>query len=56
MNLVGGLALVAAGVAADAWPSVAVNGIWAVISAHGLGRAVKRPRAPRTGEHALPAL
>jgi hypothetical protein len=39
LNLLGGLALVAAGVAADAWPSVAVNGIWAFISAHGLSRA-----------------
>ena len=59
MNCAGGLALVAAGVPADAWPSVAVNGSWAVISAHGLRRAVKRPPArsePRTEEHALPAL
>jgi hypothetical protein len=39
MNLAGGLALLAAGVAADAWPSVAVNGTWALISAHGLARA-----------------
>jgi alanine dehydrogenase len=43
MNLAGGLALVVAGVPADAWPSVAVNGSWALISAHGLSRAVKRP-------------
>ena len=39
MNFAGGLALVVAGLAADAWPSVAVNGSWALISAHGLGRA-----------------
>jgi hypothetical protein len=59
MNLAGGLALVAAGVPADAWPSVAVNGSWAVISAHGLSGAVKRPLSrsePRTDEHALHAL
>ncbi len=38
MNCAGGAALVVAGFAADAWPSVAVNGIWALISAHGLTR------------------
>jgi hypothetical protein len=38
MNLFGGLALVAAGLAAEAWPSVAVNGSWALISVHGLAR------------------
>jgi hypothetical protein len=31
--------MVAAGLPADAWPSVAVNGSWALISAHGLTRA-----------------
>jgi hypothetical protein len=44
MNLFGGLALVAAGLAADAWPSVAVNASWALISAHGLARAVTASR------------
>ena len=44
MNFGGGLALVAAGLAAGAWPSVAVNGSWALISAHGLARAVRPPR------------
>jgi hypothetical protein len=39
MNLSGSLALVAAGVPADAWPSVAINGTWALISAHGLACA-----------------
>jgi hypothetical protein len=52
MNLAGGLALVTAGVPADAWPSVAVNATWSVISAHGLSRALKRPplRSERRGE------
>jgi len=53
MNLSGGLALVAAGVSADAWPSVAVNGSWALISAHGLARAARprrREREPHTDE------
>jgi hypothetical protein len=36
MNLGGALAMVAAGLPADAWPSVAVNVSWALISAHGL--------------------
>ena len=40
MNLTGALAMVAAGLPADAGPSVAVNGTWALISAHGLARAV----------------
>ena len=31
--------MVAAGLPADAWPSVAVNVTWALISAHGLARA-----------------
>jgi hypothetical protein len=39
MNLAGGLALVVAGIPADAWPSVVVNGSWALISAYGLARA-----------------
>jgi hypothetical protein len=43
MDFAGGLALVAAGVEATAWPSVAVNGTWALISAHGLTRATPRP-------------
>ncbi len=40
MNLSGGLALVVAAFPAAAWPSVAVNGSWAIISAHGLARAL----------------
>jgi hypothetical protein len=44
MNLTGALAMIAAGLPADAWPSVAVNGSWALISAHGLARdAALRP-------------
>ena len=39
MNLGGRVAVVAAGLPADAWPSVAVNVTWALISAHGLARA-----------------
>lgn len=39
MNLAGAIAMVAAGLPADAWPSVAVNVTWALISAHGLARA-----------------
>jgi hypothetical protein len=54
MNLAGALAMVAAGLAADAWPSVAVNVVWAVVSAHGLVRG--RVRDPLTGEHSVPAL
>jgi len=38
MNLAGAIAMVAAGLPADAWPSVAVNVTWALISAHGLAR------------------
>ena len=45
MNLFGGLALVTAALPAEAWPSVAVNGSWALISAHGLVRAALPPRA-----------
>ncbi len=36
MNLAGAIAMVASGLPADAWPSVAVNVTWALISAHGL--------------------
>jgi hypothetical protein len=39
MNLGGALAMVAASLPADAWPSVAVNVSWALISGHGLARA-----------------
>jgi hypothetical protein len=39
LNVAGAIAMVAAGLAADAWPSVAVNVTWALISAHGLARA-----------------
>jgi hypothetical protein len=48
LNLAGGLALVTAGLPAGAWPSVFVNGTWALISAHGLtrGRARRRCRPP----------
>lgn len=59
MNLCGALAMVAAGLPADAWPSVAVNVTWALISAHGLARALtpERPvREPLTDEHPVPAL
>jgi hypothetical protein len=59
MNVTGALAMIAAGLPADAWPSVVVNGGWALISAHGLARAVtpRRPvREPLTDEHPLPAL
>jgi hypothetical protein len=59
MNLTGAIAMVAAGLPADAWPSVAVNVTWALISAHGLARAVTPPRPdhePPTGEHPVPAL
>jgi hypothetical protein len=47
MNLIGALAMVAAGLPADAWPSVAVNVSWALISAYGLARAVTPPRPVR---------
>ena len=59
MNLTGALAMVAAGLPADAWPSVAVNVSWALVSAHGLARAVTPPamdREPLTDEHPVPAL
>ena len=36
MNLAGALAMIAAGLPSAAWPSVAVNAVWALISAHGL--------------------
>ena len=50
MNLSGALAMVAAGLPADAWPSVAVNVSWALISAYGLARAATpaRPTAWRS--------
>ena len=59
MNLTGALAMVAAGLPADAWPSVAVNVSWALISAYGLARALTPPRParePLTDEHPIPAL
>jgi len=40
LNLAGGLALVVAGLSAEAWPSALVNATWALISAHGLTQAV----------------
>ena len=40
LNLGGALALVASGLAVAAWPSVAVNVVWALISLVGLGRTV----------------
>ncbi len=45
MNLAGALALVVSGVAAAAWPSVAVNVVWALISAAGMTSA--RPARTR---------
>jgi hypothetical protein len=46
LNLAGAVAMVAAGVPAAAWPSVAVNVSWALISAHGLATTpVIRARA-----------
>ena len=49
LNLAGGLALVAAGLAANAWPSMMVNAAWALISAHGIARAARtRSNRPRT--------
>ena len=59
LNLTGALAMIAAGLPADAWPSVVVNGSWAAVSAHGLSRAIRpsRPvREPLTDEHPVPAL
>jgi hypothetical protein len=59
MNLAGALAMIAAGLPSAAWPSVAVNVVWALISAHGLVRALapERPiREPLTEEHPVPAL
>jgi hypothetical protein len=44
LNLAGGLALVAAGLPAKAWPSVLVNVTWALISAHGYTQAVRAAR------------
>jgi hypothetical protein len=51
--------MVASGLPADAWPSVAVNVTWALISTYGLVRAVTPPRPdhePRTEEHPVPAV
>lgn len=57
MNLTGALAMVGASIPADAWPSVAVNASWALISARGLLRALpRRVREPLTDEHPAPAL
>ena len=59
MNLTGGLAMVAAGVPADAWPSVVVNASWALISGYGLAGAVTPPRRvsePLADEHPVPVL
>ena len=53
MNLAGAIAMAAAGLPADAWPSVAVNVTWALISARGLARALAAARSayePRTEE------
>jgi hypothetical protein len=45
MNLAGAVAMVAAGLPEDAWPSVAVNAAWALISARGLvGQVLRRTR------------
>lgn len=41
MNLGGALAMVIAALPADAWPSVAVNVSWALISARGLLPAMR---------------
>ncbi len=46
LNGVGAVLLVGAGLAAGAWPSVGVNGIWTLISLFGL-RSVVRSRRPR---------
>ena len=40
MNLAGAAAMVAAGLPTGAWPSVAVNGSWALISAYGLATPI----------------
>jgi hypothetical protein len=57
MNLVGAIAMVAAGLPANAWPSVAVNLTWALISAHGLTRALAPARSTREpGTEELPAI
>ncbi len=57
MNLGGALAMVASGLPADAWPSVAVNVTWALISGVGLARALTpAPTEPRTEEHPVPAI
>jgi hypothetical protein len=57
MNLVGAAAMVAAGLPSGAWPSVAVNVAWALISAGGLAQALApHEREPLTDEHPVPAL
>jgi hypothetical protein len=58
-NLAGALAMVAAAFPAAAWPSVAVNVAWALISSRGLACAIasRRPlREPRADEHPAPAV
>jgi predicted anti-sigma-YlaC factor YlaD len=46
-NLAGAAAMVAAGFPAGAWPSVAVNAAWALISVRGLAHAIASRRAER---------
>jgi hypothetical protein len=46
-NLAGALAMVAAGFPAGAWPSVAVNVAWALISGRGLACAIACRRPAR---------
>jgi hypothetical protein len=46
MNLAGALAIGAASIPAGAWPSVAVNATWALISAQGLFARSARLRIP----------
>ena len=53
LNLGGALALVASGAAYGAWPSVAVNVVWAGISAVGTTAALRGRIAPRRGSTAL---
>ena len=47
LNLVGALAMVAAGVPARAWPSVTVNVVWAAISLYGLAQLGNWTRTPQ---------
>jgi hypothetical protein len=60
-NGAGGLCLVVSGFAAGAWPSVATNVIWAVISVTALSAILKARRParqvrfePPTAEYSLP--